>query len=133
MPPKPGAKKAVKSKPATLTDCATGVEVVEASEASVSNLTVVAPTATGLLAEASDGGTFSNINVPMHSVTSGIGFVLEGGTDNLVKNSTVDSSDSEYGFIAGEETADTFLHDAVNDPYSSSGTNGTYSAVMNAD
>jgi len=121
--PKPGAK--TKSmKPATLTNCHTGLAVTLTSGATASYLNMVAPTSTGVFEESATGANLSHITVPMHLGNSGAGFVLEGGADNSVTNSTVNYDGSNDAFIAVEETGDTFMHDTVNDPYSS-GSAGT--------
>ena len=126
--PKPVAKKGTKpkaAKPATLSNCHTGLAVAGTSGTTASNLTIVAPANTGVVAEFASGANFNNINVPMHAANSGVGFVLEAGADNVVTNSTVNYDGSQYGFIAADETGDTFVHDTVNDPYNNAGSAGT--------
>ena len=121
---KPGAKKPKASKPATLTNCETGLVVALTSGTTASNLNIVAPSSAGagVVAEFAEGATFSHINIPMHAGNSSIGFILEGGGDNVVTNSTVNYDGTKEAFLVEQETGDTFMHDTVNDPYSSGDT-----------
>lgn len=124
----PGMKKKAKkkaSKPATLTNCQAGLVVVNTSTTMVSNLIIVAPTSVGVVAEVTAGATFSHINVPLHAANSSPGFILEGGADNVVMNSTVNYDGTSDAFLVEEETGDTFMRDTVNDPYHSTGSTGT--------
>jgi len=122
--PKPKAK-AKAGKPATLTNCQAGLVVASASGTTASNLSVVAPTDAGVVAELATGATFSHINVPLHAANSSPGFILVAGSDNVVTNSTVNYDGSHDAFVVEEETGDTFMRVTVNDPYNGAGSTGT--------
>jgi hypothetical protein len=116
--PKPKTKPKA-SKPATLTNCETGLVFAVTSGATASNLNIVAPASSGagaIVAE-SEGASLSHITVPLHAGNSAVGFILEEGADNAVMNSTVHYNGAHDGFEVEMETGDTFTHDTVDNPY----------------
>jgi hypothetical protein len=125
--PKPKAKSATLGKPAKLTNCEVGVEAALTSGMTVDDLTtsVSSSSGAGILGEEATGADISHITAQMHAGNNAPGIVLEGGADNVVRQSTVNYDGTQYGFAVENETGDTFMLDTVNDPYSSGGSAGT--------
>lgn len=123
--PKPGAKKPKPTKPATLTGCSLGLEVLRTSRTTVNNLNIVTPTSAGVVAVLAAGMNLSHINVAMNTGINGAGILLQAGGGNVVSNSMVDYDGNGSAFLVGAETGDTFMFDTVKDTHNGNGGAGT--------
>ncbi len=126
--PKPTAKtpkKAKPVKPAKLTGCGLGLEVIRTSRTTVGNLNMVSPVNAGVVAILAAGMNLSHITAAMGTAINAPGFVLQAGGGNVVSDSTVDYDGNQSAFAVGQETNDTFMSDTVKDTYNGNGNAGT--------